>query len=45
MLVTMDDPPYSHSGDSFKSRDEQFPGIKNEAIGQYLYRAKKKLSP
>lgn len=44
-LVTMDDPPYSHSGESFKSRDEQFPDIKNDAIRQFLYRARKKLSP
>jgi len=43
-LTTMDDPPYSHSGDSFKSRDKRFPDIKNDAIRQFRYRAKKKLS-
>ena len=45
MLVTMVDAPYSHSGNSFKSRDERFPSIPDKAIGQFLYRAKKKLSP
>ena len=45
MLVTMDDPPYSHSGGSFKSRDTRFPNINNDALSQFLYRAKKKLSP
>jgi hypothetical protein len=32
MLVTMDDPPYSHSGGSFKSRDKKFPDISNDAL-------------
>ena len=45
MLITMDDPPYRHSGNSFKPRNKQFHEIKNDAIGQYRYRAKKKLSP
>jgi hypothetical protein len=44
-LATMVDPPYSHSGGSFKSRNQQFPDIKNVALGQFLYRAKQKLSP
>jgi hypothetical protein len=44
-LATMDNPPYSHSGESFKSRDDRFPDIKNDAIRQFRYRAKKKLSP
>ena len=43
-LVTMDDPPYSHSGGSFKSRDKKFPDINNDALSQFRYRAKKKLS-
>ena len=43
-LVTMDDPPYSHSGESFKSRDKKFPDINNDALRQFRYRAKKKLS-
>ena len=43
-LVTMDDPPYSHSGGSFKSRDKKFPDINNDALRQFRYRAKKKLS-
>jgi hypothetical protein len=45
MLVTMEDPPYSHSGGSFKSHDARFPHINNDALRQFLYRAKKKLSP
>jgi len=45
MLVTMADPPYSHSGGSFKSSDARFPNINNAALSQFLYRAKKKLSP
>jgi len=44
MLATMEDPPYSHSGESFKSMDKQFHDIKNEAIGDFRHRAKKKLS-
>ena len=44
-LATMDDPPYSHSGNSFKSKDKGFLDVKDEALGQYRYRAKKKLSP
>lgn len=43
-LATMVDPPYSHSGGSFKSRDQRFPDIKNESLGQFRQRAKKKLS-
>jgi hypothetical protein len=43
-LITMDDPPYSHSGGSFKSRDMKFPDISNDALRQFRYRAKKKLS-
>jgi hypothetical protein len=43
-LITMDDPPYSHSGGSFKSRDKKFPDISNDALRQFRYRAKKKLS-
>ena len=43
-LVTMDDPPYSHSGESFKSRDKKFPDINNDALRKFRYRAKKKLS-
>jgi hypothetical protein len=45
MLTTMVDPPYSYSGSSFKSKDERFPNIPDKAIGQFLYRAKKKLPP
>lgn len=43
-LATMENPPYSHSGESFKSMDKRFHDIKNEAIGDYRYRAMNKLS-
>lgn len=44
MLATMEDPPYSHSGESFKTMDKRFHDIKNEGIGDFRHRAKKKLS-
>lgn len=44
-LVTMDNPPYSHSGQSFKSNDSRFPNVNDDALKQFRYRAKKKLSP
>jgi len=44
-LLTMDNPPYRHSGQSFKSTDNRFPSVNDDALRQFLYRAKKKLSP
>lgn len=42
-LVDMVDPPYKHSGMSFKSMNPKFPDVKDKAVGDFLYRAKKKL--
>jgi hypothetical protein len=44
-LTTMDEPPYSYSGESFKSKNPQFGDVKKIALRKYLERAKKKLSP
>jgi hypothetical protein len=44
-LATMDEPPYSFSGESFKSHSAQFPDIEKNNLRQYLSRARKKLSP
>ena len=45
LLANMDSPPYSHSGMSFKSNDGKFPDVKDASLRQFLYRARKKVSP
>jgi hypothetical protein len=44
-LTTMVDPPYSFSGESFKSKNPELLDIGKDKLRQYLYRARKKISP
>jgi len=44
-LKDMDDPPYNYSLNTFKARNPKHSDIPKTALRQYLYRAKKKLSP